>query len=191
MASQSQSLWRGPSIDVSVQTRTESLHRACGGQLLKPDKCHIFWHSSRRLSSSSANSISGRPTFLSCQCRNALQEDHRSDDLSPRSRWSLEHMGVFDTRALPWLPPSLSKSLQLSELLHLCHCPTARRDVGSYFRCWRKDCHELYCFGGSPGNGATGEWQSFRIWGPGRERKVDSLKGRRPWLVTTADGAAS
>ena len=54
---------------------------ACGGRFLKLDKRHILGHSFRRLSLGSANSISGQPTFLSCQYQNALLEDHHGDDL--------------------------------------------------------------------------------------------------------------
>ena len=81
MVSRSRSPWRGLSIDELVKARTAGLHMAYGGRLLKLDKRHILGHSFRRLSLGLAISISGQSTLLSCQCRNALQEDHCGDDL--------------------------------------------------------------------------------------------------------------
>ena len=188
-----QSLSRVPSIGESVQTRTVCLHKACGGQRLKQNKRHIFWHSSWCLFSDSANNISGRPTLLSCLCRNALQEDHCGDYLSPWSGWSLGHIGALGTRVLFQLPPSPLEGLQLSEFLSLRRCPIARGGVGLYLQCWRKDRPELCRFRESPRTDWTGKGHGFHESRLGEEEIIDSSlpKSQILWPTRTADGAKS
>ena len=175
-----------------VQTKTVDLYKVYGGRLLKLGKRRIPGHSSRRLSSGSANNISDRVIPLSCQCQNALQEDHYGDDLSPRNGWLLRRIGVLDIGALPRRLPSPLEALQSLWKASLSrHFSVARRVAVSYLRYWHKNFQAPFQFGRCPRNSATGEGQLFRIWGPGGEGKVDSLKARRPWLVTTTDGAES
>ena len=175
MAIRSRSLWKGLSTNKSVRARTTGYYKAYIWLSSKPDKRHILGYSSQHLFLSSANSISGRLTLLFCQCQKVLPENHYDNNLSPWSEWSLGHMGVLDTVVLPQHLSSPLKGLQLLwEALLPRHFLAARRGVISCLQYWQcKGCHKLCCFGGSLRTGTTVERQSFRIWGPGREGRVD------------------
>ena len=159
------------------------------------DKRCILWHRSQRSSSDSANSISGQPTLLSCQCRNALQEDHCGNNLSFRNGWFLGYMGALGIRALSRPLPSPLKGLNsLWEALFPCCFLVARRVVASCLRYWQyKDCQGLFRLGRYSKTSSVGKRQSFHIWGPGGEGRVDSsrLKDQIIWLRRTIGGARS
>ena len=147
MVSLSHSLWRGFSIDESIQARLIDLHKAYSKQLLKSNKRHILRYRSWCPSSGSANSISGQPTLLFCQYQNALQENYSSNNSSPWSGWVLGHMRGLGTRTLPQRLPSPLKGTKFSVLLPFYYFPTAWGVIVLYLWYWRKDRQELFCFG--------------------------------------------
>ena len=104
-------------------------------------------------------------------------------------------MGVFGTTALPRHLSSPLEGLQLLwEALLPCRFPAVWRGVVSYLQYWQcQGCLELYCFRRSPRTGTTGEGESFRIWKPSGEGKVDlsQPKGQILWPTRTASGAGS
>ena len=98
-------------------------------------------------------------------------------------------MRVLGTGIFSWRLFSPPKGLQsFWEASFSCRFPAAWRVVNSCLQCWQyKDCQELFPLGESSRTGLVGERRLFRIWGSGREGRVDLLKVLRPWLVTTAD----
>ena len=165
MVNRSQNLLRGFSIGELVLARTIGLYKVYGGRLLKSDKRYILWHRSQCFFSDSANSISGQPTLLSCQCQNVLQENHCGDNLSPWSKWFLGCMGGFGTGVILWCLLSPLAGPQLSAVLFLCCCLTAWGVVGSNLQCWHKDRLELCHFGRSFRNDKAREKYRFHIQG--------------------------
>ena len=103
------------------------------------------------------------------------------------------HIKGLGTGAISRRLPNRLAGPQFLALLPFCHCLTARGVVDSYFRCWRKDCLELYRFGESFRNDRAEEKHGFRIQGLGGKvtdlaQKTLGLKGWR-WSTRTASGA--